>query len=111
MKRLFIAIASIGLALSSLTAASGDEQFFWKDEKGERKADTESMKSRDGFGVQFLLTRNEDVYKDWNRPETPTIDSAWDVKVNEVVVPILIYANPKRDDAGEYQCDIRGDDH
>lgn len=75
-----------------------DDGFSWRDENGKPVPDTENQKTKDGFGVQLLITDNLAFYEDWKKPEMPRISVAKSAKIGNIVIPLVIYVNPKLDE-------------
>lgn len=100
----------IGTALSQ----AEPQGFLWRDSGGKPTPDTANMKSKDGFGGQFILTDNENIYAAWAKPETPKIDIATKLPVGKLLVPVVIFANPEKDKNGSidvtYDLEIRKPD-
>jgi len=92
-------IATI-LLVGTLLSQADSEKFMWRDSDGKSTPDTANMKAKDGFGGQFILSSNEGIYADWAKPETPRIDVASKLAVGELLVPVVIFVNPKKDKDG-----------
>ena len=96
------------LALLPLTAtAAGD----WVQPDGRPVAETESMKSQDGFGASLLVTTDPDWLTKWRTPAdtTPSFSVAREVHTGDQVSIIAFVSNPKLDAKGvaQVQCDVR----
>lgn len=85
-----------------------DDGFSWRDEKGNPVPDSENKKTKDGFGAQLLITDNLDFYEDWKKPEMPRISVAKTMAIGEMVIPLVIYVNPKKNGDGriDVTCDF-----
>ena len=84
-----------------LVAAPAFGQESWQKD-GKATPDTESMRAKDGFGAQFILTESTKVFDDWNKPKTPHVIT---LKNNEAHrgVPfftVLLFSNPGIDSKG-----------
>ncbi len=96
------------LALLPLTAtAAGD----WVQPDGRPVAQTESMKSQDGFGATLLVTTDPDWLAKWQTPTdtTPKFSVASEVHAGEQVSIIAFISNPQLDAKGvaQVECDVR----
>lgn len=92
------------------TAVIGDES-FWKDENGQPIAETESLRSSNGFGGMLLVTADEDWAEKWATPPAtaPHYSTTATVAVGETVMTLIFFANPQVDDEGlaEIRCDLK----
>ena len=83
----------------------------WRDDGGKPIAESESMKSKDGFAGSLLATTDEDWEKKWNTPpETkPNFNMAGTVPYGKRIHILTFFANPKLDPQGKanVRCDIR----
>lgn len=107
MKRL-LPFALIGLLVSApVQSQSG----YWRDSAGKPLAETESMRSKDGFAGSLLATTDEDWEQKWNTPpETkPSFTQASKVPYGKKVFILTFFANPKLDDLGNASvlCDLQ----
>jgi hypothetical protein len=91
--------------------AAGQENTGWRDVDGKPMADTEAMKSKDGFGGSVLVTSDEDWQAKWDTPpETkPSFTMAGDVPYGKKVFILTFFVNPKLDQQGKanVRCDIK----
>ncbi len=92
--------AALILLLGALFAQAEPHGFVWRDSDGKPVPDTASMKSKNGFGGQFIITANENIYAEWAKPMHPKIDRADKLPVGKLLVPVVIYVNPKKDENG-----------
>lgn len=100
MKRCLILL----LALLALAA-----QAAWVDPTGKPVPETESMRSAGDFGVQILLTANEDqLRRAWASPRTPpTLATTNTVRRGATVAAMLIFGGCVPNGAGV--CDVVSD--
>lgn len=93
------------------TGAAQSQPVFWHDRSGNLVAETESMKSQDGFGGFLVATTDADWEQKWNTPpETvPDFQRADVVPYGKKVYILSLFANPSMDGSGKakVQCDIR----
>lgn len=103
---LLIVVASLSFA-GHAQSQSG----FWRDSDGKPVAETESMKSENGFAGSLLATTDEDWEKKWNTPpETiPSFKKAVVVPYGKKVFILSFFANPKLDQHGNanVRCDLQ----
>lgn len=80
-----------------LFLCSGIASAQWK--KGdERVADTEDRKSVNGFGGHLLIVENPRGFvEEWQKPETPNIKPATDLKRGEIYGAFVLFAGCKPD--------------
>jgi len=85
-----------------LQAAAHAQTGGWKDRSGKPIAETESMKSVDGFGGSLVATTDEDWQQKWNTPpeSTPHFTKAETVPYGKKVFFLIFVSNPKPDAAG-----------
>ena len=72
----------------------------WK--KGnEPTPDTPDRKSVNGFGAQLLIVEDPQAFiKEWQKPETPNINSVSEVKRGVLLAAVVIFAGCKPDPQG-----------
>ncbi len=104
-------IALLGALLAQPAFSQSDQSGYWRSRDGKPIAETESMKSKDGFAGSLLATTDEDWEKKWNTPpETaPNFNMAGTVAYGKKVFALIFFANPKRDAQGKANvtCDIQ----
>ncbi len=91
-----LTLVTLLILLGTVLSQGETEGFSWRDSNGQPTPDTASMKAKDGFGGQFILTANEQIYAEWAKPETPKIEIASKLPVGKLLVPVVIYVNPKK---------------
>lgn len=97
-------IPTLILILVLLASISYGEESVWF-VNGKRAADTENVKSKDGFSAQLWVIRDFDnFFKQWNSPETPYANLANHVKRNERISTLLVFMNPGINEKN--QCDV-----
>ena len=83
----------------------------WFDSDGQRSPDSESQKSKSGFGGLLVITKDQDWKEKWNTPpETkPEFSTTSRVKIGERITTLIFLINPLRDQEGltNVRCDIR----
>lgn len=83
----------------------------WQDINGNPVGESESMKSKDGFGGSLLATTDEDWEKKWDTlPETkPNFNMAGTVPYGKKVFILTFFVNPKLNQQGKanVRCDLR----
>lgn len=91
--------------------AAQSQPVFWPDRSDNPVAETESMKSKNGFGGFLVATTDADWERKWSTPpETvPIFEGADVVPYGRKVYILSFFANPSMDDSGKakVQCDIR----
>jgi len=87
------------IALQAGILAAQDTNAWHKD--GKAAADTASMKSKNGFGAQLLLTDNEQFFEDWNKEGTPTLKELKKAVRDVPILPVVLIVDPGKDDNGE----------
>jgi hypothetical protein len=74
-------------------------------------AETESMKSKNGFAGSLLVTPDEDWEKKWNTPSDtrPNFNVAEQIAYGKKVFALIFFANPKLSPAGKanVRCDLK----
>jgi len=103
--------AVVALILSGLMGLCAAQSGIWRDDAGKPSPQTESMKSKDGFGGALLATTDEDWAQKWDTPpETkPSFTAADKVPYGKRVFVLMFFANPLQDDKGNVniRCDFR----
>ena len=101
---LFLTFASLHLSVFAQSQSG-----FWRDETGKPVTETESMKSRNGFGGALLVTTDEDWEQKWNTPpETrPSFTKAEVVPYGKKIFILSFFSTPKLDASGaaNVRCD------
>ena len=94
-------IALFLFALLSLAQLRAQQPDTWRKD-GKLIADTNNMKSKDGFAAQLFLTESAKYFDDWNKPETPKLPPLQEARRNDPFFAL------KRDDqaAQTYSCCI-----
>jgi hypothetical protein len=70
----------------------------WRQD-GKAIADTDNIKSKDGFGAQLFLTESNKFFDDWNKPETPKIHQVQDARRNAAIFTAILFVDPAMDTA------------
>jgi hypothetical protein len=102
MKTLTLSLISL-LVVTSLRAQAPD---VWRRD-GKPMADTDNMKSKDGFGAQLFLTENARFFDDWNKPETPKLNPTQVARRNVPIFVAIIFADPAVDAAAQAKVSCR----
>lgn len=89
-----------------LLFCSGVATAQWK--KGEeRVADTPDRKSVEGFGGNLLVVKNpRDFIEEWQKPETPNIKLATEVKRGDLLGAFVLFAGCKPDVEGNCNSEV-----
>jgi hypothetical protein len=107
MKRIALTIL-ISLAP---TAAVPAQPSYWMDPKGEAVPETESLRSKSGFGGWLLVTSDQDWEAKWNTPResVPSFTEAKRLKRGESVFVLIFLGNPGvgPGTAVDVSCDIK----
>mgnify|MGYP006954411743 CR=1 FL=1 len=84
-------------------------QAAWIDGKGKPLAETESMRSDGDFGVQLVLTPDDNKFRQsWNSTKnTPTLSSTTSVRLGSSVAAVLIFHGCAPNATGV--CDVVSD--
>ncbi len=101
-----IVLASF-IALSGLAA---EQEFFWRDERGQPMPDTEARKSERGFGGWLLITAEKDWQAKWaGERATPVFKRATSLRFGETVEALIFIGNPLPNGKGivDVRCDFR----
>ena len=112
MKHLFLALIFLSLRVS----LCGEDSFwngkdnFWRDEKGNPTANTESRSGVNGFGGWLLATTDTDWRAKWETSSNtvPHFTEATTVGKGTHVFVLIFFSNPKLSDtrAANVTCDI-----
>jgi hypothetical protein len=98
------------LVVLAFLAFIASAQVGWLDKQGHAVADSESRKSREGFGGWILVTSDADWEAKWNTPSStvPNFAQATTVARGKRVFVLIFFANPQLNLAGEANvtCDI-----
>jgi hypothetical protein len=73
---------------------------LWRKD-GKAAEDTDSMKSKDGFGAQLFLTESRKFFDDWNKPETPNLTPAREARRNIPIFTVILFAGAGSDAASQ----------
>jgi hypothetical protein len=103
-----LAIALLGLTLPAYAQAPSG---YWHDSSGKPIAETESIKSRDGFAASLLATTDADWREKWDTPAStvPSFTKAGTVTYGRNVFILTFFSNPQLDAAGNanVRCDLK----
>jgi len=106
LKRIAVLLSLCFLTIPSISA--GEENWTWRDSSSVKVDGKTSMKSKDGFGSQLLITNDKDYLKKWKQPTGPfhlhTVKSALR---DQPMFILIVFANPGVDKEG--LCDISAD--
>lgn len=107
MKRLSaVALLCLPLAFSAYAQSAG-----WRDDKGQPIAETESLKSKDGFAASVIVTSDQDWEAKWKTPpETkPNFTAAGTIGYGKKVHILTFFVNPGLDGKGNanVRCDFK----
>jgi hypothetical protein len=93
-----------------LLVSAASAQVGWLDQKGHSAADTDSRKSREGFGGWIIATSDTDWKAKWETPSStvPEFSQAKSVERGKQVFVLIFFANPQLNPANEANvtCDI-----
>lgn len=107
MMRWIPALALTALMLPMTAVADGG----WIDRDGNAVAQTDAMKSKDGFAASLLLTSDADWQAKWETPAdtTPGFSEAHQVQLGEELFVLTFLSNPQlgKDGAAQVHCDVR----
>jgi hypothetical protein len=84
------------VALLTFTSLRAQSPKTWRKE-GESIADTDGMKSKDGFGAQLWLIESAKFFDDWNKPEPPPINPTQEARRNVPIFTAIIFVDPAID--------------
>lgn len=84
------------IALLTFTSLRAQQPDTWLKD-GKPMADSDSMKSKDGFGAQLFLTENAKFFDDWNRPETPKLNPVQEARRNVPIFTAILFVDPATD--------------
>jgi hypothetical protein len=68
----------------------------WNDD-GRTIPDSENRKSEKDFGAQLLLTEDTKFFDDWNKPETPQLNTTERARRMVPLHTVLLFSNPGLD--------------
>jgi hypothetical protein len=88
------------VVLVSMNAVAAEPPSLWRQD-GKPSADTDSMKSKDGFGAQLFLIEDKEFFDNWNKPETPHLTPVVEARRNVPVYSVIIFAEPGIDKDGK----------
>jgi hypothetical protein len=94
-------------AADNMPADSADHASTAWQKDGAPAGDTESRKSKDGFGAQLFLTEDEKFFEDWNKPETPHLKQASKARRDVPLFTVILFVEPGVDDAGKAKVNSR----
>ncbi len=83
----------LAICLMTMSVLVSAQNIGWRSSDGSPAADTDSMKSVQGFGGWLLVTPDQDWEQKWNTPSenVPSFNEAHDVKYGEELT-ILIFS-------------------
>ncbi|MEY2407841.1 MAG: hypothetical protein QOF48_511 [Verrucomicrobiota bacterium] len=83
------------------------EDFVWRKD-GKPIADTDSQKTRDGFGALLLLIDDKKFFDDWKKPDPPRLRTITNATRILPVHTTVIFAGAGRNADGEVHvtCDV-----
>lgn len=76
-------------------------------ENGKPLADSDSYKSKNGFGIGLHMTDDESIYENWQKPEPPKINVTSKAIRNKPFTTLMIFSNPGID--SESNADVTAD--
>ena len=101
-------IVILATMLISTSLPGKDANTWLKD--GKPAADTPNMKSKDGFGAQLILTESAQFFDDWDKPETPRLQTLEKNRAhrNVPVFTAITFVDPGTDASGSVNvtCNI-----
>lgn len=77
--------------------ASGSKPAHTWRKDGRPIVDTDTMKSKDGFGAQLFLTESDKFFDDWNKPETPKLPLVQEACRNVPIFTAILFVDPATD--------------
>ena len=89
-------IALFLFALLSLAQLRAQQPDTWRKD-GKLIADTNNMKSKDGFAAQLFLTESAKFFDDWNKPETPKLPPLQEARRNVPFFTAILFVDPATD--------------
>ncbi len=99
------------LAVLAASPAFSQNAGYWRDRDGKPVAETESMKSMNGFAGSLLATIDEDWEKKWKTPPetTPSFRIADTVPYGKKVFVLIFFSSPEQDAQGnaKIMCDVQ----
>jgi hypothetical protein len=82
------------------TTTHQDKEYGWLQD-GMPVPDSDNIKSKNGFGVQMWITKDESFFDNWNKPETPNLTFTKTAIRNEKIFIIFLFINPGRDQSSK----------
>lgn len=64
---------------------------------GKPVADTDNVKSQDGFGAQLFLTESAQFFDDWNKPEAPALPLVRLARRDVPIYTVILFVGPATD--------------
>jgi hypothetical protein len=99
------------LVLASMVSLAAARDSFWIDRAGNPIPDTESRRSKEGFGAWLLITSDQNWQEKWNtsRDTTPEFKEATKLKRGDSVFVLILFGNPRvgPNKVADVTCDIR----
>lgn len=91
MKRMAILVVTL------MAVAAQAQDWSWLDSNGKPAPETESQKSRGGFGGWLVATSDQDWREKWETPRSriPQFTEAKTVALGQRVFVLIFFANPK----------------
>jgi len=88
----------LSIALQTGLLVAQDANAWHKD--GKATADTASMKSKNGFGAQLLLTDDEKFFDDWNKEGAPKLKELKKAHREVPILTVILIVDPGTDASG-----------
>lgn len=86
------------IVLLTFTSIRAQQPNTWLKD-GKPIADTDSMKSKDGFGAQLFLTESAKFFDDWNKPDMPKVNPVQEARRNVPIFTAILFVDPAVDAA------------
>lgn len=94
MKILRISAVLLLLAVNGHAKVLSPEEISGWTQNGVPVADTDNVKSKNGFGAQVWVINDASFFKNWEDPETPHVPVAKTAHRNKPVFIIFLFINP-----------------
>jgi hypothetical protein len=99
------------LVLVPVLADAAERESFWIDRTGKRVPETESRRSKDGFGGWLLVTSDQDWQEKWLTPRDtiPEFKEAAKLKRGDTAFVLIFFGNPRlgSNRAADVTCDVQ----
>jgi hypothetical protein len=100
----FMKIVTTLLFLVLVTASCA---FSQEKQNGEAKNKSTDQKAVNGFGGHLIVVKNpREFIQEWLRPESPKINSAKNVKIDETIGAFVLFAGCKTDPQGVCNTEV-----